>query len=187
MVIQHNVIDDNLSGMLLDCEGDVAEDDYDIFQDLFDDSEKRLCNGCKKYTKLFAVLKFFNLNANSRWSDTNFTGLLDSEMHVSTYKANKLLCPMAMDIERMQACPNDCMLYRNEYSNLHVCITYGTSRYNSKNPTEENNNTSKNGPHTKVLWYLPIIQILKRLFANPKDAKLMRWYEVPRLSCFDDL
>jgi hypothetical protein len=76
-VIQHNVIDDNLSGMLLDCEGDVAEEDYDIFQDLFDDSEKRLCNGCKKYTKLFAVLKFFNLNANSRWSDTSFTGLLE--------------------------------------------------------------------------------------------------------------
>ncbi|KAL4568083.1 hypothetical protein LXL04_023684 [Taraxacum kok-saghyz] len=151
MVIQHNVIDDNLSGMLLDCEGDIAEEDYDIFQDLFDDSEKRL------------PIRVFN----DMFPES-------SEMHVSTYKAKKLLCPMAMDIERMQACPNDCMLYRNEYSNLHVCITCGTSRYNSKNPTEENNNTSKNGPHTKVLWYLPIIPILKRLFANPKDAKLMR-------------
>ena len=87
---------------------------------------------------------------------------------------------MAMDIERMQACPNDCMLYRNEYSNLHVCITCGTSRYKRKTPIIENSSTSNNGPPAKVLWYLPIIPRLKRLFANPKDAKLLRWHAEER-------
>jgi hypothetical protein len=27
-----------------------------------------------------------------------------------------------------------------------------------------------------VMWYLPVVDRLKRLFANPKDAKLMTWH-----------
>ena len=32
------------------------------------------------------------------------------------------------------------------------------------------------GPAAKVLWYLPIVSRMKRLFANPKDAKNLTWY-----------
>ncbi|XP_042757967.1 uncharacterized protein LOC111879186 [Lactuca sativa] len=176
---------DNLSGMLHDCEDSVAEDDYEKFQQLFDESEKPLYIGCTKFTKLSAVLKLINLKANNGWSDTSFTSLLkilhemlpdDNELPMSTYQAKKLMCPMGMEIERIHACPNDCMLYRNEYADLHSCITCGTSRYKRKNPTEENNNMRASGPPAKVLWYLPIIPRLKRLFANAKDAKLMRWH-----------
>ncbi|KAL4583297.1 hypothetical protein LXL04_007867 [Taraxacum kok-saghyz] len=45
---------DNLSGMLHDCEYDFANEDYDKFQELFDESEKPLYDGCTKYTKLSA-------------------------------------------------------------------------------------------------------------------------------------
>ncbi|KAL4573860.1 hypothetical protein LXL04_020680 [Taraxacum kok-saghyz] len=180
---------DNLSGMLHDCEYDIADEDYDKFQELFDESEKPLYDGCTKYTKLSAVLKLFNLKANSRWSDTSFTSLLKfindllpegNEMPISTYQAKKKLCPMGMEVERIHACPNDCMLYRNQYADLHNCITCGTSRYKRKNLITENSSTSKNGPPAKVLWYLPIIPRLKRLFANPKDAKLLRWHAEER-------
>jgi hypothetical protein len=27
-----------------------------------------------------------------------------------------------------------------------------------------------------VMWYLPIIDRLKRLFSNPREAELMRWH-----------
>ena len=117
-------------------------------------------------------LKLLNLNANDRWSDTSFTSLLeflndmlpeDNEIPVSTYKANKLFWPMGMEIERIHGCPNDCMLYRNEYSNLHNCITCVTSLYKSKNHTNENNNTSKNGSSAKVLWCLPKNHIMVSL------------------------
>ncbi|KAL4568468.1 hypothetical protein LXL04_024081 [Taraxacum kok-saghyz] len=46
----NNVTDDNLSGMLLDCEDDVTEENDENFQDLFDYSEKSLYDGYKKYT-----------------------------------------------------------------------------------------------------------------------------------------
>ena len=45
---------------------------------------------------------------------------------------------MGLEIERIHACPNDCMLYRNEYANLHNCIRCGTSRYKRKQHVEEN-------------------------------------------------
>jgi len=32
----------------------------------------------------------------------------------------------------------------------------------------------------KVVWYLPIVPRLKRLFANPKDAKNLRWHATER-------
>jgi hypothetical protein len=32
------------------------------------------------------------------------------------------------------------------------------------------------GIPAKVMWYLPIIPRLERLYANPKDAKLLRWH-----------
>ncbi|XP_052724058.1 uncharacterized protein LOC128193906 [Vigna angularis] len=37
------------------------------------------------------------------------------------------------------------------------------------------------GPPAKVLWYLPLVPRLKRLFSNSNDAKLMRWHADGRI------
>jgi hypothetical protein len=50
----------------------------------------------------------------------------------STYRAKKLLCPLSMEVERIYACPNDCILYQNEYSNLDKCPKCNVSRYKSR-------------------------------------------------------
>jgi hypothetical protein len=47
----------------------------------------------------------------------------------STYKAKKLLCPLSMEVERIHACSNDCILYRNEYNDLDKCQKCNASRY----------------------------------------------------------
>ncbi|KAL4585211.1 hypothetical protein LXL04_009827 [Taraxacum kok-saghyz] len=180
---------DNLDEMLDDIEGDVPDNDYEKFQQLIEDSEKPLYDGCTKFTKLSAVLKLFNLKANNGWSDKSFTEILEAinemlpegnELPVSLYQAKKIMCAMDLEIERIHACPNDCMLYRNEHANLHECITCGTSRYLRKKQTEYNSDVKKNGPPAKLLWYLPIVPRLKRLFANANDAKLLRWHAEER-------
>ena len=136
------------------------------------------------------MLKLFNLKANNGWSDKSFTSLLellndmlpdDNELPVSLYQAKKLMCSMGLEIERIHACPNDCILYRNEYVDLHECPICGTSRYKRKNQTKENSDVKqKFGPPAKMLWYLPIVPRLKRLFANVKDAKWLRWHAEER-------
>ncbi|KAJ9552407.1 hypothetical protein OSB04_016452 [Centaurea solstitialis] len=90
---------DNLDEMLHDVEDDIADKDYNKFEQLFIDSEKPLYVGCSKFTKLSAVLKLFNLKANNGWSDNSFTSLLeilyemfpeDNELPVLLYQAKKI-------------------------------------------------------------------------------------------------
>ncbi|XP_071739374.1 uncharacterized protein [Rutidosis leptorrhynchoides] len=169
-----------------DMEDNVADKYHDRLQQLFVDAEKPLYTGCMNFTKVFAVIQLVNLKSNNGWSDTSFTSLLQllkkmlpegNELPISTYQAKKLMCPMGLEIQRIHACPNDCMLYRNEDKDLHQCKVCGTSRYKHGKPTDNvDSDVSENGPPAKLLWYLPIIPRLKRLFVNEKDAKLLRWH-----------
>ncbi|GJT63701.1 hypothetical protein Tco_1015181 [Tanacetum coccineum] len=180
---------DNLDEMLHDAEINVDEKNVKKLQQLFVEAEKALYNGCKKFTKLSFVLKLLDLKAKNNWSDKSFTTLLellheafpeDNELPVSTYQAKKLTCPMGLEVQRIHACPNDCILYRKAYKDLHECPVCMESRYKHKNLTELDSDVTKNGPPAKMLWYLPIIPRLKKLYANPKDAKLLRWHAEER-------
>jgi len=93
------------------------------------------------------------------------------------YEGKKILCPMGMEYKNIHACPNDCILYRKDFELLKSCQRCGLSRYKLKlkhdDTTEE---IEKHGPPMRVMWYFPIIPRMKRLFANPNDAKNLRWH-----------
>lgn len=167
-----------------------VNNDQDELHRLFEQSEKPLYVG-SELSKLSAVMKLMNLKANYGWSDRSFTKLLvllhqmlpeDNELPVSLYLAKKLMCPMGLEIERINACPNDCVLYRNEYTQLKACPVCATPRYKRKRGAEEEEEVegSKHGPPAKLLWYLPIIPRLRRLFSNKNEAKLLRWHSDQR-------
>ncbi|XP_021995110.1 uncharacterized protein LOC110892035 [Helianthus annuus] len=182
--------DKNLDDMFKDLENDIDDDDYIKLQHLIEDAQKPLYSDCE-ISKLEAVLKLFNLKAKNRWSDTSFTDLLvvlheilpkDNELPISFYQAKKMMNPMGLEVERIHACPNDCILYRNEYESSHKCVVCDESRYKRKSKTGEyHNDVTKNGPPAKVMWYFPIIPRLKRLFSNEKEAKLLRWHSDERI------
>jgi hypothetical protein len=45
-----------------------------------------------------------------------------NKLPASTYKAKKLVCPLGLDVQKIHACPNDCILYRSEkYKNMDKC------------------------------------------------------------------
>ena len=39
----------------------------------------------------------------------------------TTYEAKKVVCPLGLEVQKIHACPNDCILYRGEYENLDSC------------------------------------------------------------------
>ena len=46
----------------------------------------------------------------------------DNELPVTTYEAKHVVCPLGLEIQKIHACPNDCILYRGkEYENLNAC------------------------------------------------------------------
>nr|KYP59483.1 hypothetical protein KK1_014919 [Cajanus cajan] len=152
------------------------------------DLEKPLYPNCTKFTRLSAILRLFNLKARNGWSDKSFTELLEllkemlpegNTLPNRNYEAKKVLCPMGLEYKKIHACPNDCMLYHGEFEGLHQCPRCGLSRYKKKQDDSDYDVSTK-GPPAKVLWYLPIVPRLKRLFANADDAKLMRWHEDER-------
>ena len=96
--------------------------DPQVFGRLFEDAEKPLDPGCIKYTKLSALVKLYNLKARYGWSDKGFSELLqllrdmlplNNEMPLSMYEAKKTFSALGMEYQKIHACPNDCILYRN--------------------------------------------------------------------------
>ncbi|WJX39686.1 hypothetical protein P8452_27207 [Trifolium repens] len=121
-----NVIEEDLR----DCPG--------MFERLVSDSEKPLYDGCTKFTRLSTVLKLYNLKIGNGWSDKSFTDLLTllkdmlpehNVLPSRTYEAKRMLCSIGMSYEKIHACPNDCILFRNEYASLNMCPKCSASRY----------------------------------------------------------
>ncbi|XP_076925784.1 uncharacterized protein LOC143588741 [Bidens hawaiensis] len=183
---------DNFNDMYNDLETNIEDGNQEKIKHLFEDSEKPLYTGCKNFSKLSDVLKWFSLKSKHGWSDKSFTDTLvllhdmlpeGNELPVLLYQAKKLMCPMGLKVKRIHACPNDCMLYTKEFKYDHKCFNCGASRYKRKNETDEvDDDVTKNEPPAKILWYFPIIPRLRRLFANEKEAKLLRRHSEDRIN-----
>ncbi|XP_062118464.1 uncharacterized protein LOC133832096 [Humulus lupulus] len=108
--------------------------DPNKFETLLSDDEKPIYPDCKRFTKLSTLLRLFNLKAKHGWSDRSLTELLSflkellpecNEMPMSFYEAKKTICSLGMEYEKIHACPNDCILYRNRFSDAESCPTCG--------------------------------------------------------------
>jgi hypothetical protein len=103
----------------------------------------------------------------------------DNEFPASTYEANKLVCPLGLDVQKIHACPNDCILYRvEEYKNLDAYPVCTALRYKIRrdDPGDVEDEPPRKRVPAKVMWYAPITPRLKRLFRNKEHEKLMQWH-----------
>jgi hypothetical protein len=109
----------------------------------------------------------------------------DNELPTSTYEAKKIVCPLGLEVQKIHACPNDCILYRSEeYKNLNACPVCSAFRYKimRDDPGDVEGKRPRKRVPAKVMWYDPIILRLKRLFRNKEHAKLFRWHKEDRKS-----
>jgi hypothetical protein len=104
----------------------------------------------------------------------------DNELPATMYEAKQVVCPMGLKIEKIHACPNDCILYHGkEYEKLDACPVCLASRYKIRrdDPGDVEGECPWKKITAKVMWYAPIIPCLKRLFKNKEHAKLLRWHK----------
>jgi hypothetical protein len=106
-----------------------------------------------------------------------------NELPTTTYEAKKIVCPLGLQIKKIHACPNDCILYRGVHENLDECPVCHASRYkilrDDPSDVEDEERPKKRIP-AKVIWYALIIPRLKRLFRNKEHAKLLQWHKEDR-------
>ncbi|KAI5312628.1 hypothetical protein L3X38_041801 [Prunus dulcis] len=159
--------------------GDFGSDPYE-FANVIGDGDQPVYPGCRKYTKLSALVKLYNLKAKHGMSDVCFTELLilqgdllpeGNTIPTSMYEAKKTLCALGLSYEKMHACPNDCILYRKEYEDSTNCPTCGISRWK-----EGKDSILKEGVPAKVVWYFPPIPRFKRMFQSHETSKSLTWH-----------
>lgn len=84
-----------------------------------------------------------------------------------------MICPIGLEVQKIHACINDsyCTM-TNMQSSMRVRSESTKAMIGDRNKR----------PPEKVVRYFPIIPFLKRLFANEKTTKLMRWHAEQRLN-----
>jgi hypothetical protein len=92
------------------------------------------------------------------------------------YEAKQIICPLGLEVEKIHACKNDCILYRGpEYEDLEKCPICGFDRFNHRKDDDDDENCNRNkrkGRPKRVFWYFLIIPCLKHWFAK-KESELL--------------
>ena len=154
-------------------------------QCMLEDHKKLLYPNCEDdKKKLCTALKLLQWKAENGVSDKRFEKFLimlkkmfpkDNELPDNMYEAKKVVCPLGLEVQKIHACPNDCILYRGEYKDLNACPVCGALRYkiSRDDPGDVEGERPRKKIPAKVMWYAPIIPRLKRLFQNKEHAKVM--------------
>jgi hypothetical protein len=123
---------------------------------LYDES-----NGCgKEFTQMHVMIELLKLKGSHGWFDNSFLELLNllakllpkpNTLPRSTYRANKLICPLSLGLDKIHACPYHYNIYRKEHEFKMKCPIYDVSRYKrSYNHVYVDNMKKKNKKKTAI-------------------------------------
>jgi hypothetical protein len=87
------------------------------------------------------------------------------------YVAKSIMKPLGLGYQKIDMCPNFCMLYYIENAEMTECMTCGHSRYKPKT------GRGKTLVAYKKLRYFPITSRLQRLFMSPRTAEHITWHQ----------
>ncbi|KAL1317492.1 hypothetical protein AAHE18_15G137800 [Arachis hypogaea] len=131
------------------------------------------------FTKLEFIVKLYHIKVLCGLSDKAITMILElvrdafSCVNLPTTfdQAKKLIRKLSLDYVKIDAYPNDCMLFEDEDPNniQQTCSHCGASRWNSKKK-------KKKKQAAKVLRYFPLKPRLQRSFMCRKTAEHMLWH-----------
>jgi len=194
-------VDEDTGDRIEDMIHDLGQDNFKqaraaLYSNIESDSKTPLYSGCISFTRLSVVLALVNLMARFGWSDKKFNELLvilkkmlpeNNTLPKNHYKEKKILCLVGMKYQKIDVCPNDCILYRNQFAEMRKCPTCGVSRYKVQHDKFSDDASKNNNCPAKIYWYLPIIPRFKRLFANAHDVKTLHGMQMAEkmMDCFD--
>ncbi|XP_021741193.1 uncharacterized protein LOC110707492 [Chenopodium quinoa] len=146
--------------------------EFKKFFDMLKADEKPLYDGCK-LSLLSVAARITNLkceyNMPHKAIDCVASLIKDicpeiNNMTDSFYKTRKLLDGLELPHHKIDVCPNGCMLFWKENSDLEKCRVCKVNRYKTSR------SKVKKSPR-KVLYYLPIAPRLQRLYATKSTAE----------------
>jgi hypothetical protein len=112
----------------------------------------------------------------------------------SVCEAKKIICPLGIEVKKINACKNCCVLFRGDYADLDKCPKCGYDWYKRKKDGGDDNNVddknepgeikgkkkANRGAPVRMALYFCIIPWLRRWFTTRKEAQLLHWHEEGR-------
>nr|XP_028950696.1 uncharacterized protein LOC103420381 [Malus domestica] len=132
--------------------GEGRPEEVETFFRLLEEADQDLWPGCKEFKKLEAVVRLYQIKCLAGMPDDIFTTLLELIKRMlpegdclpeSCYKAKKLINDLGLTYVKIDACPNDCMIYWKDTSDLTVCSVCGESRYKITNAADRSRKRSQ--------------------------------------------
>ena len=133
--------------------GDVELGDVERLLKFVEDNKKKLYDGCTSFTRLTFLLRLVHIKTLSGMATEYFEMLLDLLRKViptgeviipkTFYEVKKFVATLGLDYKKIDACPNDCILYYKGNENLEECPKCGVSRWikHAQNPTQKRSET----------------------------------------------
>ena len=163
-------------------------DEAKKFYNFLEDAEKELYPGYTKFTKLAFIIRLIHMKCLNGWSNKSFTMLLEllkeallegDNFPSNYYEVKKILRDLGLDYKKIDACPQNCMLFTKDNANADKCNICGTSRWkNVEYNSTYGLRTCLKGKKlsAKVLRHFPLIPRLQRLFMSSNTASYMTWH-----------
>ncbi|XP_024163775.1 uncharacterized protein LOC112170678 [Rosa chinensis] len=135
------------------------------------------------------IVRLIQAKVLNGWTDKSFKDLLDIcnesmpegvNLPNSYYQAQKLTEDLGFTYNTVDACPNSCMLFRNEDINLYQCLICKASRWKEDGCSLVSDLGPEKRKAAKQARYFPFKPRLQRLFMSSKTTTLMRWHAEKR-------
>ncbi|XP_021730018.1 uncharacterized protein LOC110696987 [Chenopodium quinoa] len=184
-----NDFNDDIVGLLHDARDDFRKgpnDEAKKFFKLVEEGQEELYLSCKNHSKHSFMIRIFILKCDHKPTNVAFGDILelirevlpDAKLPASFNEAKSVLKVLGLDYTKIDACPNDCMIYWEEHENATSCHVCETPRWKSNDT--ENGIQNENGKTYKIpqniLRYFPIKKRLQRLFMCQETARYMTWH-----------
>jgi len=146
------------------------------FFDMLKDSDEPLWDDYTNHSKLSVVAQVFTIKSDHGLSEAGYDKIIEwarstlperNRLKENFYAAKSMMKPFDLGYQKIDMCPNFCMLYYLENAELTECMTCEHSRYKPITGRE------KTLMAYKKLRYFPITSRLQRLFMSPRTVEHM--------------
>jgi len=123
----------------------------------------------------------FTIKSDHRLSEASYDKIMEwarsilskkNKLKENFYAAKSIMKPLGLGYQKIDMCPNFCMIYYFENAELTEWMTCGHSHYKPRT------GMGKNLVAYKKFRYFPITPRLQRLFMSPRTAEHMTWHQL---------
>jgi len=118
--------------------GEEPNADATRFFNMLKDFDEPLWDGCTNHNKLLVVAQVFTIKSDHRLSEAGYDKIIEWARSILSegkkpkenfYVAKSMMKPLGLGYQKIDMCPNFCMLYYLKNVELTECMTCGHSRY----------------------------------------------------------